>query len=39
MDDVVDGEIGFVTAAMSEAAYAENAAKLSGIISMIRVEG
>ena len=39
MDDVADGEIGFVTAAMSEAAYAENAAKLSGIISMIRVEG
>ena len=39
MDDVAEGEIGFVTEAMSEAAYAENAAKLSGIISMIRVEG
>ena len=36
---VADGEIGFVTAVMSEAAYKESAEKLSGIISMIRVEG
>lgn len=39
MDDVADGEIGFVTERMSEAAYQEKAEKLSGIISMIRVEG
>ncbi len=39
MDDVIEGEIGFVTGKMAEAAYAECAAKLNGIISMIRVEG
>ncbi len=39
IDDVAAGEIGFVTEKMSEAAYREKAAKLSGIISMIRVEG
>ena len=39
MDDVEAGEIGFVTEVMTEAAYKENAEKLSGIISMIRVEG
>ena len=39
MDDVVDGEIGFVTETMTEAAYHTCAAKLNGIISMIRVEG
>ena len=39
MDDVADGELGFVTEKMTEAAYAECAAKLNGIISMIRVEG
>ena len=39
MDDVVDGEIGFVTETMTEAAYHACAAKLNGIISMIRVEG
>ena len=39
MDDVEAGEIGFVTDVMTEAAYKENAEKLSGIISMIRVEG
>ena len=39
MDDVAAGEIGFVTERMTEAAYAEYAAKLNGIISMIRVEG
>lgn len=39
MDDVADGEIGFVTERMSEAKYQEKAAKLSGIIRMIRVEG
>lgn len=39
IDDVTAGEIGFVTEKMSEAAYQEKAAKLSGIISMIRVEG
>ncbi len=39
MDDVAAGEIGFVTEKMTEAAYAECAAKLNGIISMIRVEG
>ena len=32
-------EIGFVTEKMTEAAYKECAAKLNGIISMIRVEG
>ena len=39
LDDVVAGEIGFVTEKMSEAAYAQCAEKLNGIISMIRVEG
>ena len=39
MDDVAAGEIGFVTAKMTEAAYKECAEKLNGIISMIRVEG
>lgn len=39
MDNVVDGEIGFVTEKMTEAAYHTCAAKLNGIISMIRVEG
>ena len=39
MNDVVDGEIGFVTEKMTEAAYHTCAAKLNGIISMIRVEG
>ena len=39
MDDVEAGEIGFVTEVMTEAAYKESAEKLSGIISMIRVEG
>ena len=39
MDDVVDGEIGFVTETMTEAAYHACAAKLNGIISMIRGEG
>ena len=39
LDGVADGEIGFVTEVMSEAAYKESAEKLSGIISMIRVEG
>ena len=39
LDDVAAGEIGFVTAKMSEAAYAQCAEKLNGIISMIRVEG
>ena len=39
MNDVADGEIGFVTEKMTEAAYKECAAKLNGIISMIRVEG
>ena len=39
VDDVEAGEIGFVTEVMTEAAYKENAEKLSGIISMIRVEG
>ena len=39
MDDVVDGEIGFVTETMTEAAYHACAEKLNGIISMIRVEG
>ena len=39
MDDVAAGEIGFVTEKMTEAAYKECAAKLNGIISMIRVEG
>jgi homoserine dehydrogenase len=39
MDDVVAGELGFVTDTMTEAAYQEKSAKLSGIISMIRVEG
>lgn len=39
MDNVADGEIGFVTEKMSEAAYQKKAEKLSGIISMIRVEG
>ena len=39
MDDVAAGEIGFVTEKMTEAAYKECAAKLDGIISMIRVEG
>lgn len=39
IDDVAAGEVGFVTEKMSEAAYQEKAANLSGIISMIRVEG
>ena len=39
MNDVVAGEIGFVTEKMTEAAYKKCAAKLDGIISMIRVEG
>ena len=39
IDGVADGEIGFVTEKMTEAAYKECAAKLNGIISMIRVEG
>ena len=39
MDDVVDGEIGFVTETMTEAAYHACAAKLNGIIAMIRAEG
>ena len=39
IDNVVDGEIGFVTEKMTEAAYHTCAAKLNGIISMIRVEG
>ena len=39
MADVVDGEIGFVTETMTEAAYHACAEKLNGIISMIRVEG
>ncbi len=39
LKDVVDGEIGFVTAKMTEAAYKACAEKLNGIISMIRVEG
>ncbi len=39
LDDVQSGEIGFVTELMTEAAYKENAEKLNGIISMIRVEG
>ena len=39
MDDVVADEIGFVTEKMTEAAYKECAAKLNGIVSMIRVEG
>ena len=37
--EVVAGEVGFVTEKMSEAAYKACAAKLNGIISMIRVEG
>ena len=39
MDDVAAGELGFVTEVMTEAAYQEKAAKLNGIVSMIRVEG
>lgn len=39
LDNVASGEIGFVTEKMSEASYREKAAKLSGVISMIRVEG
>ena len=39
MDDVAAGELGFVTETMTEAVYQEKSAKLSGIISMIRVEG
>lgn len=39
IDDVADGELGFVTETMSEAEYQKKAAKLSGFISMIRVEG
>ena len=39
LDKIVDGEIGFVTETMTEASYKECAAKLNGIISMIRVEG
>ena len=39
MADVMAGEIGFVTEKMTEAVYKECAAKLNGIISMIRVEG
>ena len=39
LDKVVAGEIGFVTETMTEAFYKECAAKLNGIISMIRVEG
>lgn len=35
--DGVDGEIGFVTEKMTEAAYEEKAAKLDGILQMIRV--
>lgn len=38
-DGVIDGEFGFITEKMSEAAYREKAAKLGGIISMIRIEG
>lgn len=39
MTDVLEGELGFVTEPMTEAAYQVNAEKLNGIISMIRVEG
>ena len=39
VNNVVVGEIGFVTEKMTEAAYKECAEKLNGIISMIRVEG
>lgn len=39
MTDVLEGELGFVTEPMTEAAYQANAEKLNGIISMIRVEG
>lgn len=39
MKDVLEGELGFVTEPMTEAAYQVNAEKLNGIISMIRVEG
>lgn len=39
IEGVKDGETGFVTEKMSETAYQEKAAHLSGIIGMIRVEG
>lgn len=35
---VADGECGFVTEEMSEAAYREKAAKFGDILSMIRVD-
>ena len=39
VDAGVEGEFGFVTGSLSEAEYAERAAKTDAILNRIRVEG